>query len=79
MNKFCSIFSQLLQLFPRNEFHQAVKNTRAERHARGFTCWGQFLSMLFCQMGRAYPLREITGGLRSCEGKLKHLGITAWI
>ena len=25
MNKFCSIFSQLLQLFPRNEFHQAVK------------------------------------------------------
>ena len=77
MNKFCSIFSQLLQLFPRNEFHQAVKKTRAERHARGFTCWGQFLSMLFCQLGRAHSLREITGGLKSCEGKLKHLGITA--
>jgi len=77
MNKFCSIFSQLLQLFPRNEFHQAVKKTRAERHARGFTCWGQFLAMLFCQLGRAHSLREITGGLRSCEGKLKHLGITA--
>jgi Domain of unknown function (DUF4372)/Transposase DDE domain len=77
MNKFCSMFSQLLQLFPRNEFHQAVKKTRAERHARGFTCWGQFLAMLFCQLGRAHSLREITGGLRSCEGKLKHLGITA--
>ncbi len=77
MNKFCSIFSQLLQLFPRNEFHQAVKKTRAERHARGFTCWGQFLAMLFCQLGRAHSLREITNGLRSCEGKLKHLGITA--
>ena len=77
MNKFCSIFRQLLQLFPRNEFHQAVKKTRAERHARGFTCWGQFLAMLFCQLGRAHSLREITGGLRSCEGKLKHLGITA--
>jgi len=77
MNKFCSIFSQLLQLFPRNEFHQAVKKTRAERHARGFTCWGQFVAMLFCQLGRAHSLREISGGLRSCEGKLKHLGITA--
>jgi hypothetical protein len=33
--------------------------------------------MLFCQLGRAYSLREIIGGLRSCEGKLKHLGITA--
>ena len=33
--------------------------------------------MLFCQLGHAFSLREITGGLRSCEGKLKHLGITA--
>ena len=33
--------------------------------------------MLFCQLGRAHSLREITGGLRSCEGKLKHLGISA--
>ncbi len=77
MNRFCSIFSQLLQLFPRTEFQRAVQETRAERHARGFTCWGQFVAMLFCQFGRAQSLREITGGLRSCEGKLKHLGITA--
>jgi hypothetical protein len=77
MNRFCSMFSQLLQLFPRPEFQQAVKKTRAERHARGFTCWGQFVAMLFCHLGRAHSLREITGGLQSCEGKLKHLGITA--
>ena len=77
MNKFCSIFSQLLQLFPRDKFQRAVKKTQAERHARGFTSWGQFVAMLFCQLGRAHTLREITGGLRSCEGKLKHLGITA--
>jgi len=77
MNCFCSIFSQLLQLFSRIEFQQAVKETKAERHARGFTCWGQFVAMLFCQLGRAHSLREIAGGLRSCEGKLKHLGITA--
>ncbi len=76
MNRFCSIFSQLLQLFSRTEFQQAVKKTKAERHARGFTCWGQFVAMLFCQLGRAHSLREITGGLSSCEGKLKHLGIT---
>jgi hypothetical protein len=54
-----------------------VRETHAERHAKGFTCWGQFVAMLFCQLGRAHSLREITGGLRSCEGKLKHLGITA--
>jgi len=77
MNRFCSIFSQILQLFPKAEFLQAVRRTGAERRAKGFTCWGQFVAMLFCQLGRAHSLREITGGLRSCEGKLKHLGITA--
>ena len=75
--RFCSIFNQLLQLFPRVEFQRAVKATNAERHARGFTCWGQFVAMLFCQLGRAHSLREITGGLASCEGRLAHLGITA--
>ena len=77
MSAFCSMFSQLLKLFPRTEFQALVKRTHAERHARGFTCWGQFVAMLFCQLGRAHSLREICGGLRSSEGKLKHLGIAA--
>jgi hypothetical protein len=77
MNKVSSIFSQLLQLFPRIEFQHMVKETGAERGAKGFPCWAQFVSMLFCQLGGAHSLREIIGGLRSCEGKLKHLGIAA--
>ena len=75
MNRVCSIFSQLLQLFPRIEFQRAVKKHQAERHARGFTSWGQFVAMLFCQLGHAHSLREICGGLAACEGKLRHLGI----
>jgi len=63
-------------LFPRLEFEQLVRQHRAERHARGFTCWGQFVAMLFCQLGQAQSLREICGGLASCEGKLRHLGIS---
>ncbi len=77
MVRFCSIFSQLLQLFPRSEFQKAVRATGAERHARGFTCWDQFVAMLFCQLGRAQSLREICGGLASCEGRLAHLGVSA--
>ena len=63
MNRFCSIFSQLLKLFPRLEFEALVKTHRGEFHARGFTCWQQFVAMLFCQLGRAQSLREICGGL----------------
>jgi len=77
VNRFMSVFSQLLQLFSRLDFEKAVKETKAERHARGFSSWAQFVAMLFCQLGRAKSLREICGGLACCEGKLSHLGITA--
>jgi hypothetical protein len=75
MNKFSSIFGQILQIFSKKDFYRAVIETRAERGAKGFTCWQQFVAMIFCQLGRAQSLREISGGLASCLGKLKHLGI----
>jgi hypothetical protein len=75
MNTFCSLFSQMLKLIPRTEFASLVKRTGAERHARGFSSWDHLVAMLFCQLGRANSLREISHGLASCEGKLSHLGI----
>jgi hypothetical protein len=75
MTRVCSIFSQILQWFPRLEFDAAVREHKAERQARGFTCWQQFVAMLFCQLGHAQSLREICGGLAATEGKLRHLGI----
>jgi Domain of unknown function (DUF4372) len=65
----------MLQLFSRTEFERAIVEHRAERHARGFSCWGQFVAMLFCHLGRAQSLREICGGLAASEGKLRHLGL----
>jgi len=75
LTRVSSIFSQILQLIPRLEFESAVRRHKAERHARGFSCWGQFIAMLFCQLGHAKSLREICGGLAASEGKLRHLGL----
>jgi hypothetical protein len=75
MNRFSSIFGQILHLFPRREFFEAVEATRADRGAKGFSCWEQFVAMMFCQLGQANSLREICGGLASCFGKARHLGI----
>jgi hypothetical protein len=73
----CSMFSQVLKLFPRIEFERLVRETGAEYRSKGLSSWSQFVAMLFCQLGRAHSLREIEGGLKSCEGKLTHLGIQA--
>ena len=74
MKRFCSILNQLLQIFPRTEFEKAVRETKAERHARGFRCWDQFVAMMFCHLADANSLREICGGLAISEGRLSHLG-----
>jgi len=71
-----SLFNQLLQHFPRTEFASLVKKHLAERAAKGFTCWTQFVAMTFCQLAHADSLREICNGLACSEGKLVHLGIT---
>jgi len=75
MREFASIFSQLLAIFSRSQFETVVRRRKAEHGAKGFDCWTQFVSMLFCQLGRAHSLREICGGLASVEGKLRHLGV----
>lgn len=77
MNASCSMFSQILKLIPRTDFERIVKQTGAEYRSKGLSSWSQFVAMLFCQLGRAHSLREIEGGLKSCEGKLAHLGIEA--
>jgi hypothetical protein len=47
----------------------------AERYSKGFSSWDQFVAMMFCQLAQAKSLREICGGLASCLGKLRHLGL----
>ena len=77
MTASCSMFSQILKLIPRTAFQALVQQTGAEARSKGLSSWSQFVAMLFCQLGRAHSLREIEGGLKSCEGKLVHLGIEA--
>jgi hypothetical protein len=75
MVKCASLFSQLLSVLNRNDFAAAVKSVQGDRAAKGFTCWDQLVAMLFCQIAQARSLREISAGLRSCEGRLRHLGV----
>src|SRR5215475_4744813 len=72
-----SLFSQVLCLVDRHHFEREVGCWAAERHAKGFSCWSQFVAMMFCQLAQAKSLREIVDGLACCEGKLRHLGLAA--
>lgn len=76
MQRFCSVFQQILKLVPKIEFEQLARKLGSERNAKGFNSWSQLVAMVFCQLGRAQSLREIEQGLASAEGRLQHLGMT---
>ncbi len=58
-----SLFSQVLSLVDRMDFHKLVLKHDAERHAKGYSSWAHFVAMLFCQLAQAKSIREICGGL----------------
>jgi hypothetical protein len=75
MIRVTSLFAQVLSLISRRDFHKAVRHRQAEKATKGFSCWDQFVAMLFSQLAGAHSLREICGGLATALGKLRHLGL----
>jgi hypothetical protein len=77
MAQVCCVYSQLLQLIPRKQFAKNVNQHQAEFKAKEFTCWEQFVTMLFCQVAHMNALREVCLGLAGCKSPLKYLGISS--
>lgn len=70
-----SCFAQVLSMVDRYGFDRIIRKMDAERGAKGFRSWDQFVAMLFCQLGSADSLREICGGLSTALGRMVHLGL----
>jgi hypothetical protein len=69
------IFAQLLDLLSRYEFNKCVSRYQGNRRIRTFSCWDQFLVMLFAQLTYRESLRDIESCLRAMPNQLYHLGI----
>src|SRR6516164_3726901 len=74
MNLGRTVFSQLLEHVPHKEFQKCVVRYRGDSHGRGFSCWDQYLAMVFAQLTSRESLRDIETCLRSMRSKLYHIG-----
>src|SRR5436190_5283546 len=74
MNTGRTVFSQLIEHLPNNDFQKCVSRYDGERYVKNFSCWDQFLSMVFAQLTYRESLRDIEACLRSIGGKLYHMG-----
>jgi len=70
-----TVFQQVLQVVPRHDFETQVRKYSGDRYVKGFSCWNQFVSLLFAQIRGHDSLRDIVEGLKSHGAKLYHLGL----
>ena len=69
------VFSQLISFLPDRDFRRIVGNYSGNKGVRNFSCWDQFLSMMFAQLTHRESLRDVEICLRSFGSKIYHLGV----
>ena len=75
MNKGQYVFSQILSLASSTSFRTCVNRYNGNYKAKHFTCWKQFLCMVFGQLTQRESLRDTMLCLSANADKLYHLGI----
>ena len=79
MNIGRTVFSQLIDHVPNADFQKCVSRYKGDHYVKSFSCWDQFLSMVFAQLTYRESLRDIEACLGSIGGKLYHMGIRSKI
>ena len=69
------VFAQFISVFNRYEFNKCVKRYNGNKYVRCFSCWNQFVQMVFGQLTARNGLRDIYTCLNAHSEKLYHLGI----
>jgi hypothetical protein len=72
MNTGRTVFSQLIEFLPHQEFQKCVARYSGGRYLKNLSCGDQYLAMAFAQLTYRESLRDIEAC--SIGGKLYHMG-----
>ena len=75
MSNSSNLLAQLLTFVDKRLFQSIVNRHNGDKGAKGFTCWSQFVTMLFAHIAGFDSLRETVDGLATQGGKLNHFGL----
>src|ERR1039458_2291560 len=74
MNAGRTVFSQLIEFLPHQEFQKCIARYCGDRSLKKLSSWDQYLAMAFTQLTYRESLRDIESCLRSIGSKLYHMG-----
>jgi hypothetical protein len=76
MNSGHFVLSQFLDLFHRQQFHRCVQRYDGDYKVKHFSCWQQFVCLVFAQLTWRESLRDIEACLNARTEQLYHLGLS---
>jgi len=74
MEYYTTIFGQMIHLISRLDFKSIVNKHHGDHRIRSFSCWDQFVFLLFSQLSKRESLHETMISVNSMQSKLCHLG-----
>ena len=69
-----TVFAQIMSLIDHKEFNKCVKKYHGNQYIKDFSCYDQFLCMLFSQLASKKSLRATVLSLNFMKRKLYHMG-----
>lgn len=69
------IISQVINLLDKHKINRTAKENKSDRYYKKFKTYDHLITMLYVVLSGCNSLREITGIMLACEGRLNHLGI----
>lgn len=75
MNTGRTVFAQLMEFLPLEEFRRCVDRYRGDYKIQHFSCLDQFFCLAFAQLTYRESLRDIEACLRAQKSKLYHMGL----
>lgn len=75
MNSGNTVLTQLVNYIPKYQFDKIVEKYKGNYKAQEFSCWEQFICMVFAQLTYRESLRDIETCLQTFKSKLYHTGI----
>ncbi len=69
------VISQVIGLLDREKINRTAKEKKGDRYYKRFKTIEHLITMMYVVLSGCNSLREITGIMLACEGKINHLGI----
>ena len=74
MNQGKYVFTQINSFLPQRVFDRLVSKYQGNYKIRHFSCWNQFMCMMFGQLSNRESLSDLVLTINAHPGKLYHLG-----